>query len=122
MLFRSKALRGEPIGIFGDGEQTRDFIYVKDIVGALTYAAATPAVVGTFNVGYGRKMTVKELAREVIRLTGSASPIEHKPERLGDVKHSLASADKLRAMGWIPRHSVAEGLDATVAYFRGLKA
>ena len=121
-IFIEKALRGEPIGIFGDGEQTRDFIYVKDIVGALTYAAATPAVVGTFNVGYGRKMTVKELAREIIRLTGSASTIEHKPERLGDVKHSLASADKLRAMGWIPRHSVAEGLDATVAYFRGLKA
>ena len=67
-------------------------------------------------------MTVKALAQEVIRLTGSGSTIEHKPERLGDVKHSLASADKLRAAGWIPRHTVAEGLDATVAYFRSLKA
>ena len=84
-IFIEKALRGETIGIFGDGEQTRDFIYVKDIVGALAYAAATPAVVGTYNVGYDRKMTVKELAREVIRLTGSTSSIEHKPERLGDV-------------------------------------
>jgi UDP-glucose 4-epimerase len=67
-------------------------------------------------------MTVRELAEEVIRLTGSASRIEHKPERLGDVKHSLAAADKLRAAGWTPRHSVAEGLEATVAYFRSLKA
>jgi len=121
-IFIEKALRGEPIGIFGDGEQTRDFIYVKDIVGALTFAAATPAVTGAYNVGYGRKMTVKELAQEVIRLTGSASKIEHRPERLGDVKHSLASADKLRATGWTPRYTVAEGLDATVAYFRSLTA
>lgn len=121
-IFIEKAVRGEPLGIFGDGEQTRDFIYVKDIVGALAFAAANPAVTGTYNVGYGRKMTVKELAQEVIRLTGSSSKIEHKPERLGDVKHSLASADKLRAAGWSPRHTVAEGLDATVAYFRSLKA
>jgi UDP-glucose 4-epimerase len=120
-IFIEKALRGEPIGIFGDGEQTRDFIYVKDIVGALAFAATTSAVAGTYNVGYGQKMTVKELAQEVIRLTGSTSTIEHKPERLGDVKHSLASADKLRATGWTPRHSVAEGLAATVAYFRSLK-
>jgi UDP-glucose 4-epimerase len=121
-IFIEKAVRGEPLGIFGDGAQTRDFIYVKDIVGALAFAAANPAVAGTYNVGYGRKMTVKELAQEVIRLTGSTSAIEHKPERLGDVKHSLASADKLRAAGWSPRHTVAEGLDATVAYFRSLKA
>ena len=121
-IFIEKAVRGEPIGIFGDGEQTRDFIYVKDIVGALAFAAATPAVAGTYNVGYGHTMTVKALAQEVIRLTGSSSTIEHKPERLGDVKHSLASADKLRAAGWSPRHTVAEGLDATVAYFRSLKA
>jgi UDP-glucose 4-epimerase len=121
-IFIEKAVCGEPIGIFGDGEQTRDFIYVKDIVGALTFAAVTPAVAGTYNVGYGQKMTVQALAQEVIRLTGSSSKIEHKPARLGDVKHSLASADKLRAAGWSPRHTVAEGLDATVAYFRALKA
>lgn len=121
-IFIEKAVRGEPIGIFGDGAQTRDFIFVKDIVGALTFAAATPAVVGAYNVGYGRRMTVRELAEEVIRLTGSASRIEHKPERLGDVKHSLASADKLRAAGWSPRHTVSEGLAATVDYFRSLKA
>mgnify|MGYP003858110109 CR=1 FL=1 len=121
-IFIDKAVKGEDITIFGDGGQTRDFIYVKDIVGALAFAAANPAVAGTYNVGYGRKMTVKELAQEVIRLTGSTSAIEHKPERLGDVKHSLASADKLRAAGWSPQHTVAEGLDATVAYFRSLKA
>ncbi|MFZ9202132.1 MAG: NAD-dependent epimerase/dehydratase family protein [Opitutales bacterium] len=119
-IFIEKALRGEPIGIFGDGEQTRDFIYVKDIVGALVFAATTPAVTGTHNVGYGSKMTVKALAEEVIRLTGSSSKVEHKPERLGDVKHSMASSDKLHATGWKPAHSVPEGLRATVDYFRSV--
>ncbi|PAW85206.1 MAG: dTDP-glucose 4,6-dehydratase [Opitutia bacterium Tous-C2FEB] len=121
-IFIEKAVRGEPIGIFGDGEQTRDFIYVKDIVGALTFAAADSSMGGVFNVGYGRKMTVKSLAEEVISLTGSPSVIEHKPERPGDIKHSMASSDKLQQAGWRPRHSVAEGLAATVAYFKSLKA
>ena len=67
-------------------------------------------------------MTVKSLAEEVIRLTGSPSVIEHKPERPGDIKHSMASSDKLQQAGWKPRHSVAEGLGATVAYFQSLKA
>lgn len=120
-IFIEKALRGDPIAIFGDGGATRDFIYVKDIVGALVFAATTEGVAGTHNVGYGRKMTVLELAREVLRLTGSSSPIEHKPERLGDVRHSMASSDKLQAAGWKPAHSVAEGLEATVKYFKGLR-
>ena len=120
-IFIEKALRGDPIAIFGDGGATRDFIYVKDIVGALVFAATSEAVVGTHNVGYGRKMTVLELAREVLRLTGSSSPVEHKPERLGDVRHSMASSDKLRSAGWKPAHSVADGLAATVEYFKGLR-
>lgn len=120
-IFIEKALRGDPIAIFGDGGATRDFIYVKDIVGALVFAATTEGVAGTHNVGYGRKMTVLELAQEVLRLTGSSSPIEHKPERLGDVRHSMASSDKLQGAGWKPAHSVAEGLEATVKYFKGLR-
>ena len=117
-IFIEKALRGEPIGIFGDGLQTRDFIYVKDIVGALVFAATQAGVTGVHNVGYGNKMTVKSLAEEILCLTQSASKIEYKPERLGDVKHSMASSDKLRATGWKPAHSVPEGLQSTVAYFK----
>ena len=116
-IFIEKALRGEPITIFGDGGATRDFIYVKDIVGALVFAATTKGVHGTHNVGYGRKMTVLELATEIIQLTGSSSTIEHKPERLGDVRHSMASSDKLQSAGWRPAHSVSEGLAATVEHF-----
>lgn len=117
-IFIEKALGHETITIFGDGGATRDFIYVKDIVQALVFAATNESVSGTHNVGYGKKMTVLELAQEVLRLTESSSVIDHQPERLGDVRHSMASSDKLQGAGWKPAHSVAEGLKATVAYFR----
>jgi UDP-glucose 4-epimerase len=120
-IFIERALSGEPLRIFGDGEQTRDFIYVKDIVQALSFAAMTPGLSGTYNVGYGGRITINHLAGEILRLLGSSSPIEHGPERAGDVRHSLASADKLRAAGWRPSHNLSEGLAATVAYFRDRK-
>ncbi len=117
-IFIEKALRHEPITIFGDGEQTRDFIYVKDIVGALVFTATTPEATGTFNVGYGQKLSINALAEKIIALTGSRSSIQHLPERSGDVKHSLASAEKLRAAGWSPAHNFEEGLAATIRDFQ----
>lgn len=118
-IFIKKAVRGEDLTIHGDGGQTRDFIYVKDIVGALAFAATTPGVTGTFNAGYGGQMTIRELAEGIVSAAGSASRIVHGPERAGDVRHSRASADKLLAAGWHPRHSLEEGLAATLGFFRG---
>lgn len=121
-IFIAKALRDEPIGIHGDGGQTRDFIHVTDIVGALAYAGASKDMAGTYNVGYGRSQTVLALAEEIIRLTGSSSQIEHLSARAGDVRHSLASTERLLAAGWKPQSSVSAGLAETVAYFRQLRA
>ncbi len=121
-IFIAKALRDEPIGIHGDGGQTRDFVHVTDIVGALAYAGASADMAGTYNVGYGRSQTILELAQEILRLTGSKSRIEHLPTRAGDVRHSLASNERLLAAGWKPRSSVAAGLVETIDYFRQLKA
>jgi UDP-glucose 4-epimerase len=121
-IFIAKALRDEPIGIHGDGGQTRDFVHVTDIVGALAYAGATAEMHGTYNVGYGRSQSILELAREILRLTGSKSRIEHLPTRAGDVRHSLASNGRLLAAGWRPHSSVADGLVETIDYFRQLKA
>ena len=121
-IFIAKALRDEPIGIHGDGGQTRDFVHVTDIVGALAYAGASADMHGTYNVGYGRSQSILELAQEIIRLTGSRSVIEHLPPRAGDVRHSLASTARLLAAGWQPRSSVSAGLAETVEYFRQLKA
>jgi UDP-glucose 4-epimerase len=113
-IFIDKATRDEAITIFGDGGQTRDFIYVNDIVGALAFAAETPGVSGVFNAGYGGQITIHDLARQIIRAAGSASRIVHAPERAGDVRHSRASADKLRAAGWTPRYTLEQGLAETL--------
>jgi UDP-glucose 4-epimerase len=121
-IFIAKALRDEPIGIHGDGGQTRDFIHVTDIVGALAYAGASKDMAGTYNVGYGQSQSILALAQEIIRLTGSKSAIEHLPSRAGDVRHSLASTERLLAAGWKAQSSVSAGLAETVAYFRQLRA
>ena len=117
-IFIRRALGGDPISIYGDGEQTRDFIYVKDIAAANAWIATESAATGVFNVACGGKITINDLASTICRLTGSRCEIQHAPERAGDVKHSLASVDKLRAAGFIPRWSFAEGLKATVEHFR----
>lgn len=118
-IFIEKALRGEDITIFGDGGATRDFIYVKDIVGALAFAALNE-IHGTFNAGYGGQITINDLAQHIIKTAGSASVITHLPERPGDVRHSRASSDKLRAAGWQPQFTWEEGLTITLDYFRSI--
>jgi UDP-glucose 4-epimerase len=117
-IFIEKAVRSEDITVFGDGTQTRDFIYVKDIVGALAFAAETPGVAGVFNAGYGGQITINELAAQIIAKAGTTSQILHAPERPGDVKHSRASAGKLLAAGWKPRHTLEEGLAASFEFFQ----
>ncbi|WP_367874400.1 NAD-dependent epimerase/dehydratase family protein [Luteolibacter sp. Populi] len=117
-IFIEKALKAEDITVHGDGEQTRDFIYVKDIVGALSFAAETPGVTGVFNAGYGGQMTINDLAHKIIASSGSASQVLHGPGRAGDVKHSRSSAAKLLAAGWTPQHSLDEALATTLEFFR----
>ncbi|MFO1489836.1 MAG: NAD-dependent epimerase/dehydratase family protein [Kiritimatiellia bacterium] len=117
-IFITRALRGEPLTIFGDGLHTRDFIYVKDIAAANLFAAATPGVNGVYNAGYGVRTTILDIAADVLRLCGAAVPVEHRPDRAGDVRHSLADASRLAAAGFRPAGSVAEGLRATVQWYR----
>lgn len=119
-IFIEKALRGEDITIFGDGDQTRDFIHVRDIAGALSFAAEKRGMSGVFNAGYGGQITINELAERIIAAAGSFSKVLHAPERAGDVKHSRASAAKLLAEGWKPSHDLGEGLASTLAHFRGV--
>ena len=117
-IFIDKAAKNETITIFGDGEQTRDFIYVKDIVSANVFLAMNNTPSGFFNVAYGGRLTINDLARKIIELTGSSSKIEYAPERAGDVMHSMASVDKIMAAGFEPISSFDEGLRATIAFFQ----
>ena len=117
-IFMEKAIASQPITIFGDGEQTRDFIYVKDIVSAIVHVTLSDEITGVFNAGYGGMITLNDLAKKILALSGSDSQIEYKPVRAGDVKHSRASSDLLRATGWTPQFGLDEGLRATMEYFR----
>ncbi len=116
--FLHQALRDEPITIHGDGLQTRDFIYVKDIVAALAFVAWTSDLRGVFNIGYGSSVTILDLAQQILALTGSHSSIRFAPPRPGDVRHSLAAVEKLRTAGYRPAGSLERGLAETIAAVR----
>jgi UDP-glucose 4-epimerase len=118
-IFIESALAGCPLKIFGDGEQTRDFISVKDVVAACVHAATTPGVTGVFNVARGGCITVNALAEKILALTESESPIIREPARVGDVQHSTASIEKLRATGFTPSCDFDDALAATVKWFAG---
>lgn len=117
-IFMQQALANQPLTIYGDGAQTRDFIYVKDIVAANIFCATTPGLTGVFNAGYGGAITVLELVRRITALAGSISTIRHAPERAGDVRHSMAGVEKLRAAGFRPAGTLETGIATTLAAMR----
>ena len=117
-IFLRQALASEPLTIFGDGGQTRDFISVHDVVAANLFAATKPGMAGVYNVGYGGEMTVLELAQRIIRATGSRSVIQHAPTRAGDVRPSRADVTRLLASGFRPTTSVDAALAELVTSAR----
>lgn len=116
--FIVKAVRNEPITIFGDGQQTRDFIYVQDVVAANAFFALESQATGIFNVACGRQITVTDLALTIRKITKSGCTIDYAAERPGDVKHSLAGIDKMHTAGFRPVCDLAGGLRATIQFFR----
>jgi len=118
-IFVFKALRGEPITIFGDGEQTRDFINVRDVVQANLKAAMSQGLSGAFNISSGTRITVNNLVgllQDVCRL---AVRVEMGPPRPGDVRHSLADISAAReAFGFEPQVGMGEGLKEYVEWAR----
>jgi UDP-glucose 4-epimerase len=99
-IFMRQAIANQEITIFGDGEQTRDFVYVKDVVAALAHVGNSSKIHGTYNVGYGLRHSINSLADVIIRLSDSDSQLIYREERSGDVKHSQASVEKLMATGF----------------------
>lgn len=115
-LFISRALRNEDLVIYGDGGQTRDFVYVKDVAAANVWAAEQGG--GVYNVGTGMGISVRQLAEDVIRLTGSSARIVHAEPRPGDIRHSRADISRLRDAGFSPAHDRVQGLRETIAAIR----
>jgi UDP-glucose 4-epimerase len=120
-IFVDRALAGRELVVFGDGEQTRDFIYVADVVRAVLAATfGDQAGDGTpVNVATGRQTTINQLAAEVARLCGSSAGIHHAPERAGEIRDSVAGVDRAAALlGFTARVSLADGLAETVDWIR----
>ena len=120
-IFIDRALRGEAITIFGDGEQTRDFVFVEDVCAANILAATSPKAGRgeVFNVGNGGVTTVRALAEVIVEITGSRSEIRHAPERAGDIRHSRARVDALREqLGFEAAVSLRDGLSQAIAAWR----
>lgn len=118
-IFMKRALAGEGITIYGDGEQTRDFVFVSDVSAALRKAASQDFAGDVFNVGTGAETSINVLAQTVVRLAGSSSSIGHAPARSGEVQRSCAELSHARdALGYEPSVGLDEGLAATLAWFR----
>lgn len=118
--FITRALAGEPLVIFGDGSQTRDFTHVTDTSRGLRLAAETPGIEGeTFNLGTGRETSVSALATLVPRLAGTSTGVERRRARPGDVSRQRADASRARSrLGWQPRVTLEQGLRDLVALHR----
>jgi len=118
--FITALLRGEPPTIFGDGEQSRDFTYVENVVEANLLAAKAPGVAGqVFNIACGERLTVNQLAAILSEIIGVNLEPEHVPPRPGDVRYSLADISKARKLlGYEVKVDVREGLEQTVKWYR----
>ncbi|WP_297831166.1 UDP-glucuronic acid decarboxylase family protein [Thermomonas sp.] len=122
--FIVQALRGEPITIYGEGQQTRSFCYVDDLVeGFLRLMDTEPGFTGPVNLGNPGEFTIRELAEKVIALTGSGSTLAFKPLPADDPlqrKPDIALAQE--KLGWQPQVALEEGLQRTIGYFDDLLA
>lgn len=118
-IFSGNVLRKEPITIFGDGEQTRDFVFVEDIVDGWSRALTTPAAKGlVINLGGGRATSINQLAKAVVTAFGQPNyEIRHAPGRAGEQRAVQADIAKAKqVLGWEPKTSFEAGLKRTVEW------
>ena len=118
--FITSLLAGEAPMIYGDGEQSRDFTYVSNVVDANLRAAESGEAVGqVINLGIGERVTINQLLAELQKIIGSNLPARYEEARAGDVRHSLAAISRAKDLiGYLPLVGLAEGLRRTVAWYR----
>lgn len=119
-IFSHRLIRGEPCVVNGDGEQTRDYVYVGDVADAVGRAVARPVVTGVANIGTGLETTVNELYARLARLAGVARPADHGPAKPGEQRRSVLDASRAKALlDWTPATTLDDGLELTLAHFKG---
>ncbi len=117
--FIGQALTGQPLTIFGDGSQTRSFCYVSDLIDGI-FRLMMSQFHEPVNIGNPREMTIRQFAEEILRITGAACQIEHKPLPVDDPK--VRQPDITRAkevLGWEPKIDFDKGIRETIEFFRG---
>lgn len=120
--FVRRAMAGEPLEIYGDGRQTRDYIFIRDLVAAIRLAATTPGVGGkVFQIATGCETTVNELAEMLIPILASRgfdAQVRHAAPLPGEIRRNFADTSRARELlGWSPRTALAKGLEETVDWF-----
>ena len=119
--FITQALRGDPLTIYGDGQQTRSFCYCHDLIDGMMRLMDQNETVGPVNVGNPVENTMLELAQKVLRETGSKSTLTHVPLPKDDPKQRCPDITRAKqVLGWTPKVPLEEGLKHTVAYYREL--
>jgi UDP-glucose 4-epimerase len=124
-IFVSRLLEKRPLTIFGDGKQTRDYVFVKDVARANLLAATCPVPNGdgidarAFNIATARERTVLELADTVMSVMGTRTALEFAPARPGELLRSVLDVSKARrVLGWEPQHRFEAGLGELVQWFQ----
>ncbi len=119
-IFLTRALSGKRPVIYGDGEQYRDFVYVKDVVMANLLAANSVKLPGSaLNVGAGTKVSVNSLWNTICRIANIDLSPRYEPTRMGDIKYSLSDISQIqKAFGFQPRYSLDEGLNNTFLWYK----
>lgn len=110
-IFANRILNNEPVSIYGDGEQTRDFVNVRDVARANYHAALSRGVSGAFNIGSGTRISINALAELMFKIAGRARAVVYGPARPGDVRHSLADTSAAHAaFRFEPTVSLEDGM------------
>lgn len=118
-IFAGKMLAGEPAIVNGDGEQTRDFVYVGDCAYANYLAVTVDHPSGIYNLGWCRPTSINEIFFALAKITGYSQAVQHGPAKAGETRHIYLDAGKAaRELGWTPTLTLEEGLEKTVAYFK----
>ena len=118
-IFTGKMLANEGVTINGDGDQTRDFVYVGDCAKANHLAVTIDHEPGIYNLGWGRPTSINEICSVLVNITGYNLPIAHGAAKVGETRHIYLDASKIKKdLGWEPVISLEQGLEKTVDYFK----
>ena len=121
-IFTGKMLAAEQIIINGDGDQTRDFVYVGDCARANYLALTIDHQPGIYNLGWGRPTSINDIFSTLAKITGYTLPVQHGPAKVGETRHIYLDASKIKKeFGWAPTITLEEGLEKTVTYFKILE-